>query len=155
MFWVGWATRYLDAAPEDEVEPLPEGVARIAETGAGKFQQEVAVGSHMLIADEPKSVGGADTGPTPYDFLGIALGACTAMTLRMYASHKKMKLGPISVDVTHAKVHAEDCKECGEGREGRIDRFRADNFDCRYRTRRADAGQDRRNSRQMPGASHP
>ena len=118
-----WAARFLKTAPAETVEPLPEGIARIAETGNSKFQQTVRVGGHALVADEPASVGGLDSGPTPYDFLGIALGACTAMTLRMYADRKGMQLGRISVDVSHAKVHAQDCIDCGEGREGRIDRF--------------------------------
>jgi len=118
-----WAARFLDSVPADDTEPMPEGFARIEETGNGKFQQQVRVGKHRLTADEPKSFGGLDTGPSPYDFLGIALGTCTAMTLRMYADRKGMDLGRISVDVSHAKVHAEDCIDCGEGRDGRIDRF--------------------------------
>ena len=118
-----WAARFLDTTSSAKAEPLPEGIARIAETGNGKFQQKVSVGSHTMTADEPQSVGGLDSGPTPYDFLGIALGTCTAMTLRMYANHKGMELGNISVDVSHAKVHAQDCADCGEGKEGRIDRF--------------------------------
>ena len=76
-----------------------------------------------LLADEPSDVGGADSGPSPYDFLSIALGTCTAMTLRMYADRKKLDLGRVSVTVDHAKVHAEDCAECEKGRTGRIDRF--------------------------------
>lgn len=117
-----WAARFLDTATAD-TEIMPEGFARVEETGNGKFQQRVAVGKHRLTADEPTSFGGLDTGPSPYDFLGIALGACTAMTLRMYADRKGMELGRISVDVSHAKVHAQDCVDCGEGRDGRIDRF--------------------------------
>ena len=65
-----------------------------------------------LVADEPRSVGGTETGPTPYDFLSMALGACTAMTVRMYADRKKLPLGGVEVDVTHAKVHAADCETC-------------------------------------------
>ncbi len=117
-----WARRFLDSHESDS-EPLPEGFVRVEETGNGKFQQRVSVGTHRLVADEPKSFGGLDSGPTPYDFLGIALGACTSMTLRMYADRKGMDLGRVSVDVSHAKVHARDCADCGEGREGRIDRF--------------------------------
>jgi len=114
-----WAERYLAPA---QVEPGNRVLVR--ETGVSKFQQAVAVGRHALIADEPETVaGGADSGPNPYDFLAIALGACTAMTLRMYADHKGLSLGRIGVSVDHAKVHARDCADCGEGREGRIDRF--------------------------------
>ena len=95
----------------------------MTETGASPFQQLARAGIHTVLADEPASVGGANTGPSPYDYLSIALGACTTMTLRMYARHKKLDPGRFSVTVDHGKVHAEDCKECGEGRTGRIDRF--------------------------------
>jgi putative redox protein len=98
----------------------------VAETGAGTFQNAVRVGSHHLLADEPTAVGGLGSGPTPYDYLAIALGACTSMTLRIYADHKKLTLGRISVRVEHGKVPVEHCQDCGEaveGRTGKIDRF--------------------------------
>jgi uncharacterized OsmC-like protein len=98
-------------------------VVRVRETGHGRYQQEIAVDGHRLLADEPASVGGDGTGPSPYDYLSAALGACTTMTLRMYAEHKQLDLPRVSVDVSHGKLHAKDCKDCGEGREGRIDRF--------------------------------
>jgi uncharacterized OsmC-like protein len=98
-------------------------LVRVTETGVTPFQQRVEVGGHAMLADEPADVGGGGTGPTPYDFVAIGLAACTAMTLRMYADHKKLDLGRVTVTVDHAKVHAKDCAECGEGREGRIDRF--------------------------------
>jgi putative redox protein len=114
-----WASRYLDPAPVAH-----SNLVEVRETGAGRFQQAVSSGKHALLADEPEDVpGGGDTGPNPYDFLAIALGACTAMTLRMYAERKQLGLGRISVTVDHAKVHAEDCADCGEGRVGRVDRF--------------------------------
>lgn len=119
-----WASRYLDNM-EDESHlpyPGPQGQVSVVETGRGKFQAEAVAGKHRLWADEPLDVGGGDTGPTPYDFLSMALGACTSMTLRMYADHKKLPLQRVAVHVRHNKVHAEDCVEC-EGREGRIDRF--------------------------------
>jgi uncharacterized OsmC-like protein/alpha-beta hydrolase superfamily lysophospholipase len=118
-----WASRYLDAKAEPQVkdETVPEGVT-VRETGRGKFQQQVLSGRHILGADEPIEAGGLDSAPSPYDFLAVALGACTSMTLRNYASLKGIELGRISVKVTHGKVHAQDCVEC-EGREGRIDRF--------------------------------
>ena len=105
------------------MNPVPpaNGVL-VRETGTGGYQQEVISGGHHLLADEPADVGGGDSGPSPYDFLSAALGACTSMTLRMYATRKGLQLGRISVEVSHGKVHAQDCKEC-EGREGRIDRF--------------------------------
>ncbi len=79
-----------------------------------------------MFADEPVSVGGLDSGPSPYDFLSAALGACTAMTLRMYADFKKIGLGRISVDVSHAKIHSADCAECTDEERsggGKIDQF--------------------------------
>jgi uncharacterized OsmC-like protein/alpha/beta superfamily hydrolase len=121
-----WAARYIDA---DEVThtataaPGEDGIVTVTETGRGMFQQEVIAGKHRLLADEPVSFGGLDTGPSPYDYLSIALGACTTITLRAYAARKSLKLDRARVEVRHAKVHAQDCIDCGEGREGRIDRF--------------------------------
>jgi len=83
----------------------------------------VRAGLHSLLVDEPVAAGGAGSGPDPYDYLSIALAGCTALTLRIYARHKGLKLGRISVTVDHAKVHADDCRDCGEGREGKVDRF--------------------------------
>ena len=103
--------------------PGPEGQVSVAETGQGKFQAEIVSHTHRLLADEPVSFGGLDSGLSPYDLLSAALGACTTMTLRMYAERKKLNLDSVSVHVRHDKVHAEDCAECTEGREGRIDRF--------------------------------
>ena len=117
-----WASRYIGSEVADDAGGDPENVT-VTETGAGKFQQRVARGPHRLIADEPESYGGLGSGPNPYDFLSIALGACTSMTLRMYADKKGIDLGRVSVEVAHAKVHAKDCAECAEGREGYIDRF--------------------------------
>lgn len=120
----GWLTRYV-AVDKPQGEEAIEHV-RVMETGEGKFQNAVQAGRHRLFADEPESVGGLDSGPSPYDFLSVALGACTSMTLRMYAEHKKMELGRISVDVSHAKVHSKDCEDCTEEERsggGKIDRF--------------------------------
>ncbi len=118
-----WAMRYMDVKIEAPAENHDHPIVSVEETGQSKFQQKVRVGAHSLLADEPKSVGGADTGPSPYDYLAIALGACTTMTMRMYADHKGYEIGKLSVDVSHAKVHAQDCADCGEGRQGRVDRF--------------------------------
>jgi uncharacterized OsmC-like protein/alpha/beta superfamily hydrolase len=117
-----WASRYIGDAEAGGETGDPEKIT-VSETGQGKFQQRVASGPHRLIADEPESHGGFGSGPNPYDFLSIALGACTSMTLRMYAEKKGIALGRISVEVSHTRVHAKDCKECAEGREGYIDRF--------------------------------
>jgi putative redox protein len=118
-----WAARYIPEAPAGIAEA--EHVV-VRETGEGKFQNLAVAGRHRLIADEPAAVGGLDTGPNPYDYLSIALGACTAMTLRIYAEHKKLALGRISVEVRHGKVAADHCADCGEvaqGDGGKIDRF--------------------------------
>lgn len=124
-----WASRFLPGETGDDGEEAGaaragdgEGEVLVAETGEGLFRQRVVAGRHVLTADEPKRVGGEDAGPSPYDFLAIALGACTSMTLRLYARRKDLALERVSVQVSHAKVHAEDCAEC-ENRTGRVDRF--------------------------------
>ena len=118
-----WVARYLPDPAESA--DGGEGVI-VRETGLGRLQNFVVAGRHRLIADEPVSAGGLDSGPDPYAYLAIALGACTSMTLRIYAEYKKLSLGRISVAVGHGKVAAEHCADCGavaEGRTGKIDRF--------------------------------
>ncbi|MEF2546021.1 bifunctional alpha/beta hydrolase/OsmC family protein [Aurantimonas sp. E1-2-R+4] len=120
----GWATRYIGPEkPQGETEIEHVGVR---ETLGGTFQNAVHAGRHRLMADEPESVGGLDSGPSPYDFLSAALASCTSMTLRMYADRKKLDLGRITVDVAHRKVHFKDCESCAEderARDGKIDQF--------------------------------
>jgi uncharacterized OsmC-like protein/alpha/beta superfamily hydrolase len=118
-----WASRFLPAAEE---RPAAEAGVLVSETGAGRFQNAVTVDGHRLLADEPTAAGGLGSGPSPYDYLAIALGACTSMTLRIYAEHKKLALPPVTVRVDHGKVPVEHCEDCGkavEGRTGKIDRF--------------------------------
>lgn len=117
-----WAGRFLDADDEDlsRARPNPPGV--IAETGQAGFTTELRAGRHRLTADEPVDFGGADLGPTPYELLGAALASCTSMTLQMYARHKGLDLEAAMVEVTHDKIHAEDCANC-ETKTGKIDRF--------------------------------
>ncbi|HUS95512.1 MAG TPA: bifunctional alpha/beta hydrolase/OsmC family protein [Hyphomicrobiaceae bacterium] len=118
-----WAERYLPAETQDETA---HHAVVVSETGIGRFQNAVLAGRHRLLADEPRSVGGLDSGPSPYDYLSAALGSCTAMTLRMYADRKKLELGRVTVEVLHGKAGADHCEECGEaaeGRSGKIDRF--------------------------------
>ena len=79
---------------------------------ADGFVQEIIAGSHHLRSDEPASAGGTDTGPTPYDLLLAALGACTSMTMAMYARRKKWPLERVTVRLRHSRVHAEDCASC-------------------------------------------
>jgi putative redox protein len=79
----------------------------VQENGQGRYQQTVIAGEHRLIADEPLSVGGADAGPAPIEFVMAGLGACTSMTLRMYADRKALPLTRVSVELTHRKVEAD------------------------------------------------
>src|SRR6185503_17127121 len=115
-----WSERYLDMVPEPDEMPI-EGVL-VAETRNGKFEQSVVAGKHRYRADEPTSVGGNGSGPSPYDYLLAGLGACTSMTIRLYADLKKIPLDRVSVLLKHDKIHAADCEEC-ETREGKIDRI--------------------------------
>ncbi|MDX2225001.1 MAG: OsmC family protein [Rhodospirillaceae bacterium] len=93
-------------------QPLPDGIVEVVETLAGAYQQDVRAGRHVLTADEPANVGGDDAGPGPYDYLLAALGACTSMTVRMYANRKGIKLRRVAVRLSHRKVHAQDCADC-------------------------------------------
>lgn len=120
-----WAERFLSVEDEGREPSEPYGV-RVEETGEGTFQNRVVAGPHRLLADEPLAVGGTATGPSPYDYLAIALGACTNMTLRLYADHKGIAVDQFAVEVTHDKVHAADCEGCADeigGRAGKVDRF--------------------------------
>ena len=120
-----WAARYLEMGPqagEREGETAEAGVVRVRETRQERLQQEITAGAHRFLADEPVEVGGNDTGPNPYDLLLAALGACTAMTLRLYAERKALPLDRVTVRLRHGRIHAADCESC-ETREGMIDRF--------------------------------
>ena len=89
------------------------------------FTQEIVVGPHQLVADEPKGVGGDDEGPTPYDLLLAALGSCTSMTVTLYARRKSWPLQGVTARLRHSRIHATDCAEC-ETKEGKIDRIELD-----------------------------
>ena len=117
-----WAERYIETAPTYELDDTLDSEVAVAETREGRFPQVIAVGPHRLRADEPVSVGGFDSGPTPYDLLLAALGACTSMTMRLYADRKKIPLDRATVRLRHEKIHAEDCADC-ETKEGKIDRI--------------------------------
>lgn len=97
-----WAERYIPLSEEVEEKPA-ETVVTVSENGKGKYQQDVSVRNHHLIADEPVAMGGTDQGAAPHEFLAIGLGACTSITLRMYAERKKIPLEHISVSVTRQK----------------------------------------------------
>ncbi|MGJ8528459.1 bifunctional alpha/beta hydrolase/OsmC family protein [Maritalea sp.] len=115
-----WAERFIPSkAPSID----DEGHTIAAESGEGKYHLNINASGHHISVDEPVSVGGTDRGATPYDLLCAALGSCTTITLRMYADRKKWPVNHIETWVDHAKKHAKDCEECGEGREGRVDIF--------------------------------
>jgi putative redox protein len=97
-------------------------VVTVRETRQGRLQQEITAGAHRFLADEPLAAGGGDSGPNPYDLLLAALGACTAMTLRLYAERKALPLDRVTVRLRHGRIHAADCETC-ETREGMIDRI--------------------------------
>ncbi len=144
-----WAGRYLDMAPQEAGVPISSGaplvgaqpeeaatgvaataasieedrsVVTVRETRRGRLQQEIIAGAHRLLADEPLAAGGGDSGPNPYELLLAALGACTAMTLRLYAERKALRLDRVTVRLRHAKIYAADCASC-ETKEGKIDRI--------------------------------
>ncbi|MBM3546668.1 MAG: OsmC family protein [Alphaproteobacteria bacterium] len=98
------------------------GWIEVQETPSGRFVQRIRAGRHTLSADEPTSVGGNDEGPSPYDLLASALGACTSMTIRMYAERKGWPVERITVRLYHEKVHARDCADC-EAKPQKIDRI--------------------------------
>ncbi|MCJ7873774.1 alpha/beta fold hydrolase [Phaeobacter sp. J2-8] len=117
-----WAGRYLDLAPPAPPPGAPEGIVRVAEADPAGFLQDINDGPwHHVLADEPKAYGGSNRGMSPYGFLAAGLGACTSMTIRMYARRKGWPLEHVSVDVSHDKMHAQDA---GTGVETKIDFFR-------------------------------
>lgn len=119
-----WAERYLDLALPEQTAASDNAPRKVVvrETRNGKFQQTVSVGPHQLVADEPIAAGGDDSGPGPYDYLLAGLGACTSMTMRMYADRKSLPLERVTVTLDHSKIHAEDCAEC-ETRTGLLDQI--------------------------------
>jgi putative redox protein len=94
----------------------------VRETRNSKFQQTVSIGPHQMLADEPVAAGGEDSGPGPYDFVLAGLGACTSMTMRLYADRKSLPLQRVTVTLKHSKIHAEDCAEC-ETKAGMLDQI--------------------------------
>jgi putative redox protein len=105
----------------------PDTFVEVEETLTGRYVQTMRSGDHVLTADEPESVGGDDAGPGPYEYLLMGLGACTSMTLRMYAERKQFPLERVRVRLSHHKIHAEDCGDC-ETREGKVDEISREIF---------------------------
>jgi putative redox protein len=119
-----WVTRYRDPAVSKQAADPGEAPRHVVvrETRDSKLQQLITTGPHCLLADEPIAAGGEDSGPGPYDLLLASLGACTSMTMRMYADRKSLPLERITVTLKHQKIHAEDCAEC-ETKAGMLDRI--------------------------------
>lgn len=130
-----WGTRYVgdEGAVEavrgerPDVEDLGPHTVYVGESGEGRFVNDVVVGDHHVMADEPEDVGGDDRGPNPYDYLSAGLGACKSMTMRMYAERKGWDVDQIQVRVDHDKIHADDCDTC-ETSDSKVDRL-----ECRIR----------------------
>ena len=118
-----WAGRYLGIRQPSPPRGAPEGIVRVAEADPDGSLQDINAGPSLHTqADEPLTYGGTNRGMSPYQFMSAGLGACTSMTVRMSARRKKWPLKHVSVDITHDKVHAQDCTAC-ETTEGKIDRF--------------------------------
>jgi len=132
-----WAGRYLEEAGTERPEghggeeagetawPEADGKKVLVAGGPEGYTQRIRVRAHTLTADEPAEVGGTDLGPNPYDLLLSALGACTSMTLHMYARHKGWPLAGVEVTLDHQRIHARDCEHC-ESESGQISRLRGE-----------------------------
>jgi putative redox protein len=101
-----------------------EGTVTVTEAGTGTYTQQITAGHHRLVADEPRPIGD-DAGPTPYDLLLAGLGACTSMTVRMYANRKGWPLDEVRVTLRHSRIHAKDCADC-ETTSGFVDQIDRD-----------------------------
>ena len=117
-----WAERYLEMPTTQLAAAAEPGEVVVRETRHGTFQQDITAGTHHFLADEPTAAGGLDSGPGPYDLLLAALGACTSMTLRLYADRKQLPLGRTRVRLRHSRIYAADCAEC-ETKDGMLDRI--------------------------------
>ena len=123
-----WASRYLGLFEKTPEQPASassdnhDNGVTVTERNQ-VFTQDIVAGPHKMVADEPQSAGGDDLGPTPYDLLLAALGACTSMTLRMYANRKGLKVDNIQVKLHHSRIHASDCETC-EDQSNKVDQIR-------------------------------
>jgi putative redox protein len=116
-----WAQKYIGVDQEKTRKKDLTDNRVVVRTGKTGYRTEIVANGHSVIADEPIGVGGSDTGPTPYDYLVASLGACTSMTLRMYADRKKWPLDAIVVRLKHQKIHASDCDNCEAKGDGKMD----------------------------------
>ena len=120
-----WAEKYLAHEQASSTASLSDDGVVSTSIGRERYYTEIDAHGHALVADEPESMGGGALGPSPYELLTAALGACTAMTLRMYADHKKWPLEEVDVQLRHRKIHAKDCAEC-EDKTGKVDLIERD-----------------------------
>lgn len=116
-----WADRYISSVPEEKVQ-AEKGTVRIRSRRGTRFTQDIDTLDHHLVADEPASARGDNLGMNPYELLLASLGACTSMTMEMYADRKGIRLDEVEVKLRHEKVHAKDCADC-ETSSGKIDRI--------------------------------
>jgi uncharacterized OsmC-like protein/alpha/beta superfamily hydrolase len=122
-----WSRRYTEKTRRETI-PAPRDKKEISvRIGPSGYTTEIIANGHAMIADEPESAGGANLGPTPYDFLVAGLGACKAITMRMYADRKKWPVDAIRIALNHQKLHADDCRDC-ETRKGYLDEIRGTIF---------------------------
>ncbi len=113
-----WVGRYIKTHEPTKLTTDKQVVTRTTD----RYTTEIMTDEHAMLADEPLEIGGDDLGPSPYELLSASLGACTGMTLRMYANHKKWPLKEVRVHLQHQKIHAQDCEGC-QDREQKIDRI--------------------------------
>jgi len=117
-----WAGKYVDLSREPEdIEDLRDSDRAVTRTRSNTFYTDIAIRRHTMVADEPASVGGEDAGPSPYDYVIAGLGACTSMTLQMYAGRKEWPLEEARVRLKHRRIHAADCEDCEDEHDHRLD----------------------------------
>ena len=113
----------MDALSSAETEQTNRTPADVVVRGnAAGFLQEISSGGHHLRADEPVSAGGTGAAPDPYNYLLTGLGACTSMTVGLYARRKQIPLENITVSLRHSRIHAKDCAQCAT-KDGMLDRI--------------------------------
>ncbi len=120
-----WAGKYIDDSDKDQPSGDKAQHQVTAQIGKSPYVTDIMAAGHSLVADEPHSIGGADLGPAPFDLLMASLGACKAITLRMYANRKKWPLDAVTVQINHKKIDAADCETC-QTKEGQLDQFECD-----------------------------